>query len=709
MNIKNKIMEYIVQNKKTPMFDNKLAESLDIDKGQRDEFIDILDELVEEGKLFKSKKGKYGLPKYFGVKTGKLEIAKRGYGFVITSLKDEEDIFIPKRFMNNANHGDTVAVKLVKKKTDNKKKEGKIVKVISKGNKKIVGTFQKSKDFGFVVPDNKKINWDLFVPKFKAKNAKNNDKVVAKVKKWPDGNSNPSGYVLEVLGKSDDPEVQEESIIKSYDIKQEFDKKVLKKSNNLNENITKKEINKRKDFRDLLTVTIDGADAKDFDDAISIKKKKSGYTLWVHIADVSHYVKKDGTIDKEAIERATSIYLPNKVIPMLPKNLSNNICSLKPNVDRLTLSVKIELSKNGLVQDQSIHKSIINSDYRMIYEDVNRILKGEKSDDLEKYKDVKDMFFVMNDLADLLSEKRFERGSINFDFPETKIDINDKGYVKDIYKYQRGKSNRIIEEFMLLANETIAEFVYWLEYPFIYRIHEDPEEDRINTFKTFIYNLGYQLKGKDNEIHPKEVQDLLEKVKGKEEEYIISKMMLRSLKQAKYSPYNEGHFGLAADHYCHFTSPIRRYPDLEIHRIIKDIISKNMDNKNLKSLEKRVKKVSDVSSKQERVAEELERDVIDLKKAEYMKSEIGKKYTGVISSITSFGMFVQLDNTVEGLISMNDLVDDYYIYDEKNLKLIGERSKKEYKLGQKVKIVVNRVSIQKREIDFILHKSEINF
>ncbi|MGM0378304.1 MAG: ribonuclease R [Bacillota bacterium] len=708
MNIKNKIMEYIVQNKKTPMFDYKLAESLDVNKGQLDEFRDILDELVDEGKLYKSKKGKYGLPKYFGVKTGKLEIAKRGYGFVITSLKDEEDIFIPKRYINNANHGDTVAVKLVKKKTDTKKKEGKIVKVISKGNKKIVGTFQKSKDFGFVVPDNKKINWDLFIPKFKAKNAKNNDKVVAKVKKWPDGNNNPAGYVLEVLGKSGDPEVQEESIIRSYDIKQDFDKKVLNKANNLNEKISKKEINKRKDFRNLLTVTIDGKDARDFDDAISIKKKNDGYTLWVHIADVSHYVKKNGTIDKEAIERATSIYLPDKVIPMLPENLSNNICSLKPNVDRLTLSVKIELSKKGLVQDQSIHKSIINSDYRMTYENVNRILNKEKADDLEKYKDVKDMFFVMSNLADLLTEKRFDRGSINFDFPETKIAIDDKGYVQDIYKYQRGKSNKIIEEFMLLANETIAEFVYWLEYPFIYRIHEDPEEDRINTFKTFIYNLGYELKGKDNEIHPKEVQDLLEKVKGKEEEYIISKMMLRSLKQAKYSPYNEGHFGLAADHYCHFTSPIRRYPDLEIHRIIKDIIGKNMNDKNLKSLEKRVKKVADISSKQERVAEELERDVIDLKKAEFMKSEIGKEYTGVISSITSFGMFIQLDNTVEGLISMNDLVDDYYIYDEKNLKLIGERNKKEYKLGQKVKIVVDRVSVEKREIDFRLHKSELN-
>jgi len=702
MKIDKKVMDYIIDNNLTPLEDYELAEAFDVDKSQISEFQKVLDEHVLEGRLIKSSQNKYGLPKHFSLATGKLEIAKKGFGFVITYNKEKKDIFIPRSNLNGGMHGDIVAVKLLKESEDGLKREGTIVDVINRGNSKIIGTFEKAKGFGFVVPDDKRITWDLFVPGAKTKNAKDNYKVIAKVEKWPEGDRNPEGKIIDVLGPSDDPFVEEEAIIKSTDVRQKFSKKVLKAAEALEDAISKTEIKKRKDYRNLRTVTIDGADARDFDDAISIEEKDNGFTLWVHIADVSHFVKEDDIIDKEAIERATSIYLPDRVIPMLPERISNDLCSLKPKVDRLSFSVKMDIDKTGEVTSYGINPSIINSNERMIYKDVTKILEGKQSEDLKQYDYIKEDFFVMSKLAAILKQKRFDRGAIDFDFPETKINIDDEGYITEIYKYERGESNKIIEEFMLLTNEVVAEHVYWMDLPFIYRVHEDPDEEKIKDFKKFIHNLGYNLKGSDDELHPKQVQDLLEEVKGEKSEYIINKMMLRSLKQAKYSPVSEGHFGLAAEYYSHFTSPIRRYPDLEIHRILKLIGADKMNKNMIQKMEKRVQEVSEVSSEKARIAETLERDVTDLKKAEYMKNHIGDEFVGIISSVTSFGIFVQLENTIEGLIRMDGLKDDYYEYLPEQVKLVGKRTKNEYKLGQEIKIKVDRVNIKNQEIDFIL-------
>lgn len=702
MTIDEKIMDYIIDNNLTPLYDYELAKAFNIDPKDAAEFVKILDKLVDEGRLYKSKKKKYGLPKFFGVVTGKLEIAKKGFGFVITDNPEETDIFIRRSDLNGGMHDDIVAVKMIRESKDGKKREGEIVKIIKKGNSKIVGVFQKAKGFGFVVPDDKRINWDLFIPGSKMKNAKDNYKVIAKVNKWPVSDRNPEGQITEVLGPSEDPIVEEEAIIKSADVRQEFSKKVLKAANSLEDKIDKNEIKKRKDYRDLTTVTIDGADARDFDDAISIEKKDNGFTLWVHIADVSHFVKEDSVLDKEALKRATSIYLPDRVIPMLPEKISNNLCSLKPKVERLAFSVKMEIDMEGSVTSYDIATSIIKSNERMIYDDVTKILNKEKSPELEIYDYLKDDFFAMSELAKILNEKRHKRGSIDFDFPETKLRFDDKGYITEIYQYERGESNRIIEEFMLLTNEVVAEHVFWLELPFVYRIHEEPDESKIMEFKKFLHNLGYSLKGGGGELHPKQVQTLLKSVKGESSEYIVNKMMLRSLKQAKYSPHSLGHFGLAADYYSHFTSPIRRYPDLQIHRILKKIISKKTNKGYIKNMESRVLEVSEISSEKERIAERLERDVIDLKKAEYMKNHIGEEFEGIISSVTGFGMFVQLDNTIEGLIRMEDLRDDYYEYYPEHVKLVGEKTKNEYKLGQSVKIKVKNVTVKNREIDFVI-------
>lgn len=701
MDIHNKILKLIKEQDLTPKRDKELAKILKISSYDFKEFINILDDLVKDGKLYRSTKNKYGLPKYFDVKIGMLEIAKKGYGFVIVE-DEEDDVFIPRNNLNNAMHGDRVAVRVTKKSEDGRKKEGYIVRILKKGNKTIVGDFQRSKGFGFVIADDKKINWDLFIPGSKINGAKDRDKVVAKVEKWPTDDSNPEGKIIEILGDASDPLVTEEAIIRDYEVAQDFPGKVKCEADSFSDTIANKEIKRRKDYRALVTVTIDGEDARDFDDAISINKKDDTYELWVHIADVSYYVKEKSNLDKEALERGTSIYLPDRVIPMLPKNLSNNLCSLKPKVDRLALSIKMVIDSKGKVIDYVIDEAIINSNERMIYEDVADILEGKRSEELSRYDYIKDQFFLMEDLAKKLEDNRRRRGFIDFNLSESKMILDDEGKIKDIVKYERRVSHKIIEEFMLLANEVIAEHFYWLERPFVYRVHENPSEEKINTFKTFIYNLGYTLKGKDGEIHPKAIQELLNEVRGDSKEYIISKMMLRSLKQAKYSPFNEGHFGLATDHYCHFTSPIRRYPDLQIHRIIKKHLKGRLDSSELKRLEKRVEKVSEHASTQERIAEKLERDVRDLKKAEYMADKINEEYTGIISSVTSFGFFVQLENMIEGLVRIEALKDDYYEYDQESLKLIGEISNKEYKIGDEVQVIVKNVNIKYQEIDFVL-------
>lgn len=681
----------------------ELVRIFDIDTEDMAEFYDYIEELLSSGKVMKTKKNKLIHPVKMGFYTGKLMTHQKGFGFVRLEEEGEEDIFIPPSKMAGALNNDIVLVKLVRKATETQKNEGEIVDVITRANSEVIGVYQQSQSFGFVVIDDKKFNKDVFIPKKFSGSAKDGDIVIVEIIKWPKEGRKPEGRILEVLGKKGDPGIDIISIIRKHKLPEAFSTRILREAEKVPQDITRKEIEGRRDLTKEMIITIDGADAKDLDDAVSVKKLDNGnFLLGVYIADVTHYVKEGSKLDKEALKRGTSVYLVDRVIPMLPKRLSNGICSLNPNVDRLTLSIEMEIDPKGKVVDHKIFEAVINSKERMTYTDVSDILEGIEDERLKKYDYIKDLFKNMEELALILRKFRENRGSIDFNFTEAKILVDENGEVTDIVKAERRIANRIIEEFMLKANETIAENFYWLNIPFVYRIHENPDDEKIETFNKFLYNFGYRIKGDANGVHPKAIQEILDAVAGKKEEHIISKLMLRSLKQAKYSPENSGHFGLSAQYYSHFTSPIRRYPDLQIHRIIKEFLAGKIDEARSKALEAIVVYAAEQSSERERIAEDAERETDDLKMTEYMGNFIGEQFSGIISSVTKFGMFVELPNTVEGLIRVMDMEDDYYIYDEENLRFIGERHRKIYSIGDPVEIVVKGIDIDNREIDFAL-------
>ena len=707
---KNEVLKILKEDVTKPIFDFDLFKLMELDKDDSDDFLMLLDELESEGKVLKTKKDKYGIPERFGLVSGKIQVTKKGFAFLLSEEEGVSDIFIPAAELNTAMNSDTVLVKLTKQPEENRRGEGKVERVIKRAYDTVVGTFEASKDYGFVVADDKKMGRDFYIGKKDTKGAESGDKVVVKIIKYSEQNRNPEGRIIDILGKAGTHEAEIQSIIRMHGLPEAFPKKVLRQSERIETVITDDEISRRKDFREDLVVTIDGADAKDLDDAISINKLENGhYELGVHIADVTHYVKERSKLDVEALKRGTSVYLVDRVIPMLPKVLSNGICSLNPHEDRLTMSIVMEINDHGKVINQKIYESVINSNERLTYTDVSDILDGltEGKEHLSKYDYLSEVFTNMRDLAAILRKSREMRGMIDFNFPEAKIITDEEGLVTDIQIRERRVSNRIIEEFMLKANETIAEYMYWLEIPFVYRVHENPTEEKIAEFNKLIHNFGYTIKGNLDEIHPREIQKLLNQVEGKKEEPLINKMMLRSLKQAKYSPFNDGHFGLAAQYYCHFTSPIRRYPDLQIHRIIKESLEGTIDNQRVNELDAIVANAADLASKQERIAEKAERDTVDLKMAEYMSNYVGEEFNGFISSLTSFGIFIQLENTIEGLVRMVDLSDDYYIFDESNMLYIGEHTRKTYHIGDEVRIRVEKVSIKDREIDFtIIEKKE---
>jgi len=702
MNIQEKILDYLKEQNR-PIADIDIAIDFEINKSEFKTFFEILEKMEEQGSLIKTKKKKYGLPEVFGMVTGKVQSTMKGFAFLIPDDKNIKDVFIPASELEGAMNNDKVMVKLTVKAEGSRRPEGTVIKILERANAEVVGTYEQSKDFGFVLPDNKKINMDIYVPGALSAGANSGDKVVVKITKWPKGRRNPEGKVIEVLGHKGDPGTDILSVIRKYQLPEDFPRKVLAEADNVPQDVEEEEIKRRKDLRDLTIVTIDGADAKDLDDAISIERMENGnFKLGVHIADVTHYVKEGSALDKEAIKRATSVYLVDRVIPMLPRRLSNGICSLNPHVNRLTMTCMMEIDMNGGVVDHEIFESVIKTNERMVYTDVSDMLDGVDRPELSKYDYLFEMFKNMEELAKILRKKRERRGAIDFNFPEAKIKVDENGKPIDIVKAERRIANRIIEEFMLAANETVAEHMHWMELPFVYRIHEMPDEERIIAFNKFIHNFGFFVKGAQGEIHPKAVQNLLEKVEGKPEEHIVSKMMLRSLKQAKYSPANEGHFGLAADYYCHFTSPIRRYPDLQIHRIIREMTQNKLHPKREEQLEQIVQYASEQSSEQERIAEKAERETDDIKMCEYMLDYVGDEFDGMISSVTSFGVFIELENTIEGLTRMNLLEDDYYYYDEENLQLVGERTKNTYRIGDKVRVRVERVNVDLREIDFYI-------
>ena len=704
---KKLIYDFICDEFYVPMKLKELAILLQVPKDQRKELKAIMDSLEAEGKVHVSKKGKYTKGEAKRI-VGTHQAHARGFGFVAVEGEDD-DIFISEDDTNGAFHGDQVEV-TIKSAPDGKRREGKVVRILSHGTTRLVGYFQKNKNFGFVVPDNQRFIKDVFVPLERSKGAVTGHKVVVELTKYGGDNKKPEGKIVEIIGHVNDPGTDIMSIVKGYDLPIEFPEKVLNQAERVAKDVSTADMAGRMNIRDWQMVTIDGEDAKDLDDAISLTKEGENYKLGVHIADVTNYVQEKSALDREAYKRGTSVYLVDRVIPMLPHILSNGICSLNEGEDRLALSCIMTINDKGNVVDYKIAETVICVDRRMTYTSVKKILEEQDEEECKKYEEFVPMFQMMEKVAGILREKRKKRGSIDFDFPETKMVLDEQGKPIELKPYDRNVATKIIEDFMLLANETVAEHYFWQEIPFVYRTHEQPDEEKIQKLAIFINNFGHSMHIANNAVRPKEIQKLLVKVEGTNEEALISRLALRSMKQAKYTPENTGHFGLATTYYCHFTSPIRRYPDLQIHRIIKEDLRGRMNENRREHYEKILPEVTKQCSERERLAEEAERETIKLKKVEYMEEHIGEVFEGVISSITKWGIYVELPNTIEGLVHVTNMHDDHYDYIEERFEMVGEHTRKVYKLGQTVYIVATGTDRLQRTIDFeFVEKEEVDY
>ncbi len=681
-----------------PMKTKEIAMLLNIPREQRGQLQEVLDLLVAEGAIGISKKGKYGRPELFSV-TGMFSGHPRGFGFV-TVEGMEQDVFIPAEKTGGALHGDKVQL-VIEQEPRGRRAEGAVLRVLEHANQEIIGYYQKSKNFGFVIPDNQKIGKDVFIPQGKDLGAVTGHKVAAKILDFGSSSRNPEGEISEIIGHVNDPGTDILSIVRAYGLPEAFPDEVMAQTELVEEQVAEAEYAGRLDLRALPTVTIDGEDAKDLDDAVTISKEDGIYHLGVHIADVTHYVREGSPLDQEALKRGTSVYLVDRVIPMLPHKLSNGICSLNAGSDRLALSCLMEIDQKGNVLGHRIAETVIRVDQRMTYTAVNAIVTDHEEKVTAEYQELVPMFELMKELSDLIRQRRRMRGAIDFEFPESKILLDEKGKPLSIRPYERNAATKIIEDFMLTANETVAEDFYWQQLPFLYRTHENPDPEKVKQLITFLHNFGYFVKTQQGDVHPKEIQKLLDKVEGTAEEPLISRLTLRSMKQAKYTIDCTGHFGLAANYYCHFTSPIRRYPDLQIHRIIKENLRSGLSEKRIGHYERLLPQVAVQTSALERRADEAERETDKLKKCEYMSRFIGEEFEGVISGVTNWGLYVELPNTVEGMIRMNELSDDYYVFDEAHYQLVGEMTKKVYKLGQKVKVIVAGTDKLLKTIDFV--------
>lgn len=682
-----------------PMKRKELAAFLQVPKERRRELNEALDALTAEGKISLTQNGKYSKNKAEPV-IGVYRAHPKGFGFVSVEGQDE-DIFIKEENTGGAFHLDTVSA-AVTDRPEGRSREGKIVKILARGITKVVGYYEKPKhkSYGFVIPDNQKILQDIFIPEGQDKGAVNGHKVVADLTFYGDGRRSPEGKITEILGHINDPGTDILSIVKAYDIPDTFPERVLRQAEKVPEEISEADMAGRKDLRTWQMVTIDGEDAKDLDDAVSLYCEDGNYVLGVHIADVSNYVQAGSALDQEAFKRGTSVYLADRVIPMLPHRLSNGICSLNEGADRLALSCIVTVNPKGQVVSHEIAETVIRVDKRMTYETVNRILTDGFSAERKLYGKFVPMLEEMGALSKILRKKRRRRGSIDFDFPEAKIRLDETGKPVEICPYERNAATKLIEDFMLLANETVAETYFWQELPFLYRTHDKPDEDKIRRLAVFINNFGYSMHISNQEVRPKEIQKLLGKIEGTPEEDLISRLALRSMKQAKYTTEDTGHFGLAAEHYTHFTSPIRRYPDLQIHRIIKDTLRGRMNGEKISRYQQILPEAAKQSSETERRAEEAERETLKLKKAEYMSRHLGEVFAGIISGITKWGMYVELPNTVEGLVHVSNMRDDHYEYYEELCEMRGIHLGKSYKLGQKIYVKVTGADKVTKTVDF---------
>ena len=701
---KKLVVDFVTDKEYRPMSVKEMAMVLQVPAAEKKDLRRVVEALVEEGKLHINQKGKVQ-PLADNLLTGKFMATQKGFGFVRVE-GEEEDYFIPAHQVLNAMDGDTVRISVDAKQTG-KRKEAHVVSVLERGSSIVVGIYSKSKSFGFVVADNHKFTKDIYIPKAESKGAVTGHKVVVEITDYGSDNHNPEGRVIEILGHVNDPGVDILSVIKAYGLPEEYPDEVMDQVENIPDEVSEEEKAGRVDYRDLQTVTIDGEDAKDLDDAITLTKEGDMYHLGVHIADVSNYVTERSPLDKEALKRGTSVYLVDRVIPMLPHKLSNGICSLNQGVDRLALSCMMDINAKGEIVEHRIEETVIRVDRRMSYTSVHKIVELQDEQERQTYSELISMFELMYELAAILRERRFKRGSINFDFPESKIILDEKGKPIDVMEYERNNAHRIIEEFMLAANQTVAEDYYWQEMPFVYRTHEAPDSEKIQQLGIFVNNFGYTIKmGAEDEIHPKEIQKLVSKAAGTPEEGLIGRLALRSMKQAKYTTGCEGHFGLAMKYYCHFTSPIRRYPDLQIHRIIKENLRGGLRENRIRHYEQILPEVTAETSRLERRADDAEREVEKMKKAEYMLQFIGETFEGVVSGVTSWGMYVELPNTIEGMVRVADIPGDYYYFQEEKYQMVGEHTGKVYTLGQKVRVVVAAVDKLTRTVDFVLTEEE---
>ncbi len=689
-----------------PMKEKELAVMLQVSKEDRGELNRILNELLAEGKLSLTKKGKFIKAKHSDRELiGTFISHPKGFGFVEIEGRDE-DLYIPENFVNGAFHKDTVKVALLSTQSagqNGRRQEAQVIEILARGMKQIVGIYDKNnKNFGFVIPDNTKISEDVFVPVERSKGAVSGHKVVCEITDYGKNNRKPEGKITEILGHVNDPGVDIMSIVKGYELPTEFSEKIMHQAERVASEVSEADMAGRRDLRNVQMVTIDGEDAKDLDDAVSLTKDGTQYQLGVHIADVTNYVQENSALDWEARERGTSVYLVDRVIPMLPHKLSNGICSLNAGENRLALSCLMTIDEKGEVVSHEIVESVINVDRRMSYTSVKKILEDKDEAEIHEYEALVPMFELMRELAGILREKRKKRGSIDFDFPESKIVLDKQGHPIEIKPYERNVATKIIEDFMLIANETVAEHFHWMELPFVYRTHDNPDPEKIDKLSTFIRNFGYSIKSRQEEIHPKELQKLLAKIEDTPEEALISRLTLRSMKQAKYTIDCTGHFGLACQYYCHFTSPIRRYPDLQIHRIMKEQLRGRLNEKRIDHYNALLPEVAKHSSEMERRADEAERETDKLKKVEFMERHIGEIYEGVISSITAWGVYVELPNTIEGMIHVSMLPGDYFYYDEETYEMVGQATDIRYKLGQTLKIRVHATDKILRTIDFVI-------
>ena len=696
---KNLICELVGDEQYVPMKEKELSAFMQVAPADRGVLREALGQLLAEGRIQLTKQGRYVKPDA-NRPVGTFISHAKGFGFVEVEGY-EEDFYIPEDKTGGAFHMDRVQIAFLAGQRG-QRREAEVVRILERGTKQLVGTYEQSQNFGFVIPDNGRIGTDVFVPKERSRGAVTGHKVVVELTSYGDESHKPEGRVVEILGHINDPGVDIMSIVRGYELPVEFGEKVLNQAGRTPEMVSEADMAGRMDLRDLQMVTIDGEDAKDLDDAVSLYRDEAGlFHLGVHIADVTNYVQENSALDWEALERGTSVYLVDRVIPMLPHKLSNGICSLNQGVDRLALSCLMTISEKGEVADYQIAETVIRVERRMSYTSVRRILEDKDEAERKAYETLVPMFEQMEQLAALLRRKRHKRGSIDFDFAESKILLDEKGRPVEIKPYERNVATRMIEDFMLIANETVAQHFFWLETPFVYRTHEKPDPDKIKKLATFIRNFGYHIKLTGEEIHPKELQKLLDKIADTDEETLISRLTLRSMKQAKYTVDCTGHFGLACQYYCHFTSPIRRYPDLQIHRIIKEQLRGKLSEERIKHYEEKLPEVAKHASKMERRAAEAERETDKLKKAEYMEERIGEVYDGVICGITQWGIYVELPNTVEGLIHVSALAGDYFYYDEEACEMVGKETGIAYKLGQRVSIQVKGVDRLARTVDFV--------